>query len=297
MGEKEEKELIPVMRCISCDNPIILKDRIIRESYIYTECIYCKRNVRHMFSFLSEEEIAEYSFLSDSMLLQAKLALINLQIDNAKKFLNQAQSIAEDHGLQLLARKISEEHDTILEQSNLWEGFKRSKAPFSDRLKLASIDNVLDRLKGKRAIEPPKLVDEQSMLILILTEGGVLLFSHPFTDEWKFDNDLFGSFLTAFNSIHDEIFSEGLDRVKFGNYTVLMEPIENFSVCYLFKGQTYPAKQKLTIFVEKIQNDPSLYQVFRKFSKNGRVAALKDLPKDILKLMKKIHIDMKYFHQ
>jgi hypothetical protein len=61
MGEKKEKKLIPVMRCISCDNPVILKDRIIRKSHIYTDCIYCKREVRHVFSFLSEEELAEYS--------------------------------------------------------------------------------------------------------------------------------------------------------------------------------------------------------------------------------------------
>ncbi|MFX1478203.1 MAG: hypothetical protein ACFFCI_08725 [Promethearchaeota archaeon] len=278
MGEKEEKELIPAMRCISCDNPIILKDRIIRQSYIYTNCIYCKRKVRHMFSFLSKDEIAEFSFLSESMLLQAKLALINLQIEKAKKLLNKAQTYSEDHGLYLLAQKISEEHDTLLDKSNLWEDFKRNKAPFSDRLKLASIDNVLDRLKGNRAIEPPKLVDEQSMLILILNEGGVLLFSHPFTDEWKFDNDLFGGFLTAFNSIHDEIFSEGLDRVKFGNYTVLMQPIKNFSVCYLFKGQTYLAKQKLTKFVEKIQKDAATCQTFKDYSKKGQIADLQDIP-------------------
>jgi hypothetical protein len=231
-----------------------------------------------MFSFLSEEEIAEYSFLSESMLLQAKIALINFQIEDAKKLLNQAQSISEDHGLRLLAQKISEEHDKILEQSNLWEEFKKNKAPFSERLKLASIDSVLDRLKGNRAIEPTKLVDEHSMLILILTEGGVPLFSHPLSDEWKFNDDLFGGFLTAFNSINDEIFSEGLDRVKFGNHTVLMEPIENFSVCYLFKGQTYPAKQKLTKFIERIQNDAATLRTFDKFSKTSQVAELKDIP-------------------
>jgi hypothetical protein len=232
-----------------------------------------------MFSFLSTDEIVEYSFLSESMLLQAKLALINLQIDEAKKLLNKAQSYAEEHGLHVLAQKISEEHDTLLEQSNLWEEFKRNKAPFSDRLKLASIDEVLERLKGNRAIEPPELVDEESMLLLILTEGGVMLFSHPFSEEWKFDNDLFGGFLTAFNSIHDEIFSEGLDRVKFGKYTVLMEPIENFSVCYLFKGPTYPAKQKLTKLVQKIQKDPATFQTFEDYSKKGQIAELQDIPK------------------
>jgi len=66
-----------------------------------------------------------YSFLSESMLLQAKLELINLQIDEAKKKLKQAQTIAEDHGLILLAQKLSNEHDILLEQSDLWEEFKR----------------------------------------------------------------------------------------------------------------------------------------------------------------------------
>ncbi|MFW9822170.1 MAG: hypothetical protein ACFFE4_04510 [Candidatus Thorarchaeota archaeon] len=278
MKENEDKELIPAMRCISCNNPVILKDRIIRASYIYAECKYCGREVRHMFSFLSAEEIAEYTFFSESLLFQAKLALINLQIDDAKKLLNRAQSISEERGLQLLAQKISEEHDTLLEQSELWENFKRNKAPFSERLKLASIEEVLERLKGTRGIEPPKLVDEHPMLILILTEGGIPLFSHPFTDEWKFDEDLFGGFLTAFNSIHDEIFAEGLDRVKFGSYTVLMEPFNSFSVCYLFKGQTYPAKQKLIKFVGRMQDDASTWKTFVKFSKTSRLVELQDIP-------------------
>lgn len=219
-----------------------------------------------------------YSFLSESMLLQAKLELINLQIDEAKKKLKQAQTIAEDHGLILLAQKLSNEHDILLEQSDLWEEFKRNNVPLSDRLKLASIDGVLDRLKGQRQIDPPELVDEHSLLILIMSEGGAPLFSYPFTDEWKFDEDLFGGFLSAFNSISDEVFSEGLDRVKIGNYTVLMEPIERFSVCYLFKGQAYPAKQKLTKFIERIQNDTTTWQTFEKFSKTSQVAELQDIP-------------------
>ena len=126
-----------------------------------------------------------------------------------------------------------------------------------------------------------------------MCQGGAPLFSYPFTDEWKFDDDLFGGFLTAFNSISDEIFSEGLDRVKFVNYSVLMEPIKNFSICYLFKGQAYPAKQKLTKFIERIQNDTTTWQTFEKFSKTSQVAELQDIPKvenflfDIFKIKNK----------
>ncbi len=90
---------------------------------------------------------------------------------------------------------------------------------------------------------PTELLDEISVPLLIVLEGGVLVFSYPFTDEWKHDNELFGSFLSAFTSFSDEYFSEGLDLAKFGQYTVFMKSIANFSVCYLFKGQTYLAQQ------------------------------------------------------
>ncbi|MHA2267805.1 MAG: tetratricopeptide repeat protein [Promethearchaeota archaeon] len=219
-----------------------------------------------------------YSTLSETMLLQAKIALINMKIEDAKILLKRAQSVAEDHDLFLLAQKISSEHDTLLDQSDLWEEFKKNEVSLSDRLKLASIDGVLDRLKGKRAIEPPDLVDEQPVLLIIISEGGTLLFSYTFTDEWKKDEDLFSNFLSAFSSFSDEFFSQGLDRVKFGEDTIIMQPIDSFSVCYLFKGQAYPAKQKLTKFIEKIQDDTTTWETFQKFSKTSQVAEIQDIP-------------------
>jgi tetratricopeptide (TPR) repeat protein len=219
-----------------------------------------------------------YSLISETKLLKAKLALIDLNLEDARKLLFQAQTVAENHDLFILARKISAEHDILLSQSDLWQEFKRKNTLLSERVRLAEVDDVFDRLKKKSEIKPPELDDELSVLILIMNQGGSPLFSYPFSDEWKFDDDLFGGFLTAFNSISDEIFSEGLDRVKFGNQTVLIEPIKNFSVCYLFKGQTYPAKQRLSKFIERLQVDSATMQTFDKFSKTSQVAELHDIP-------------------
>lgn len=145
-------------------------------------------------------------------------------------------------------------------------------------MKLASIDSVVDRLQRTRAVDPPILVDEQSTLLLIIAEGGILIFSYPFTDEWKRDDELFSSFLSAFTSFSNEFFSEGLDRVKFGKYTVLMESADSFTICYLYRGQTYPAKQKLTKFIKGIQNATSIWQLLEKFYQTGQVLELKDSP-------------------
>ncbi len=219
-----------------------------------------------------------YSWLANLKLLQAKLALLQINMVEARKFLTEAQTIADEHGLQLLAQAISREHDKLLEELKLWESIKKTQATVSERLKLVSIDEVLERMEGRRAVEPPEFTNEQPVLLLILDEGGILLFSYPFTDKWKQDDDLFGSFLSAFTSFSDEFFSKGLDRAKFGDDTLLIQSVESYSICYLFKGHTYLAKQKLDEFVVSIQQSSSIWQTLETFYKTSQVANINDIP-------------------
>ena len=211
-------------------------------------------------------------------LIQSKLGLIQMEFSRAKLFLSQGQQIAEEHDLQMFAQVISNDHDQLLEQEDMWEHLKKTKASMAERINLASFDGIIAHMEGRRVLEPVELVDEQSILLLIIAEGGSLLFSYPFSEEWKFDDELFGGFLTAFNSISDEIFSEGLDRVKFGKQTVLMENVANFSFCYLFKGQTYLAKQKFDEFIKRIQELTSIFQTLENYYKTSQVAELTDIP-------------------
>jgi tetratricopeptide (TPR) repeat protein len=224
------------------------------------------------------EDQHSYSLLAETKLLQGRLALLNLNLNFSRELLTQAQEIASEHSLQLLAKKISNEHDSLLEELETWQSFKKTQASLSKRLKRSDLATVLDRLLGKRAIESPELAPEKPILLLIIAEGGILLFSYPFVDEWRQDSELFGSFLSAFKSFSDEFFSEGLDRVKFGEHTVLMEPIKKYSICYLYKGQTYLAKQKLAHFTKHIQNFPSMMQALNKFFQTSQVIELKDFP-------------------
>ncbi|MHA2129028.1 MAG: hypothetical protein ACW99L_03545, partial [Promethearchaeota archaeon] len=217
-------------------------------------------------------------FLAETKLLQAKLALIQLKTTEAEKLLTEAEKIAKTYEFDLLAVKISTEHDALLTQLDVWNDLKKRDAPLKERVKLVSFEGITDRMQRKRAIETPELVDEESTLLLIMTEGGVLLFSHAFTDEWEQDEELFSSFLSAFTSFSDEFFSEGLDRVKFGQYTVLMSPLSPFFVCYLYKGQTYSAKKKLTKFTETIHKTTSIWQLLKNYYKTSQMLSLSDSP-------------------
>ncbi|MHA2181423.1 MAG: hypothetical protein ACXAAH_08375, partial [Promethearchaeota archaeon] len=129
-----------------------------------------------------------------------------------------------------------------------------------------------------KEVKKLEVVKEQPVLLLILIEGGILLLSYPFTDEWRSNDELFGGFLTAFMSFSNEFFADGLERAKFGEYTVLMETFSKYSICYLYKGQTYPAKKKLSYFIERIQNAPSIMKTLDKFYETSQVIELKDFP-------------------
>jgi hypothetical protein len=144
--------------------------------------------------------------------------------------------------------------------------------------KQAKIEDSLFFFTEEPSQDTEELVDEEPVVILIITAGGVLIFSYSFIDEWERDNEMFGNFLSAFTSFSDEFFSEEFDRAKFGQYTVLMEPMPNFSVCYLFRGHTIPASQKLAKFAEKIQNNPVIWETLEKFHEACQVLELKAVP-------------------
>ncbi|MFX1326571.1 MAG: tetratricopeptide repeat protein [Promethearchaeota archaeon] len=235
------------------------------------------------------EKQNSYLWLTETKLLQAKMALIQMNIEEAELLLTQAQQIAEMHGLDLLAIKISNEYDTLLAQLNTWDNLKRKNAPMSERIRLASFDGVINRMQGKSSVGLPKLTHEIPVLLLIITEGGAPLFSNQFIEEWSFEDDLISGFLTAFNTFSEELFAKRLDRAKFGEYTILMQSVNCFSICYLFKGQTYLAKQKLLQFIKHIQKSNTIWETMNNFYKTNRVIELKDQPL-LETLIKKIFI-------
>jgi tetratricopeptide (TPR) repeat protein len=226
-------------------------------------------------------EIAEnqhsYSILAETKLLQGRLALIRLNLVDARQFLTTAQKIANDHGLTLLAQKISHEHDVLLEELDTWRSLKKTQASVSKRMKLASIDGVIDRMQGRRAIEVPEISIEEPILLLIMDKSGVSYFNHSFIGDWDFD-DLFSSFMSAFNTFSGEIFSKSIDRVKIADNTILINPIEPFLACYIIKGQSYPAQQKLFRFSDAIKTKTEIWEALNRAAKTSEILQLDNPP-------------------
>ncbi|MHA2283642.1 MAG: tetratricopeptide repeat protein, partial [Promethearchaeota archaeon] len=195
-----------------------------------------------------------YRLLAETNLLQGKLALIKLNMGDARQLLTKAERIADEHGLHLLARTISSEHDKVLQQLE-----RLIKAPVSERLELLEIDKTLDHMMGKQMMEPPDLVEEDPILLIIMDKSGNPYFSHVFIEDFD-HSDLFGSFISAFNTFSSEIFSKSIDRIKIGENIIFIKPVEPFLTCYVSKGQSYPALKKLNEFSDSIKDKSEIWE-------------------------------------
>ncbi|MFX1492759.1 MAG: tetratricopeptide repeat protein [Promethearchaeota archaeon] len=218
-----------------------------------------------------------YRLLAETHLLQGKLALIQMNMGDARQLFTKAEHIADEHGLHLLARAISTEHDTLLEQLEKWENLREAKTPLSERLKFVEIGKTIDHIMGKKMIEPPDLVEEDSILLIIMSKAGNVYFNHTFIKNWD-HSDLFSSFISAFNTFSSEIFAKTIDRIKIGENIIFIKPVEPFIACYVSKGQSYPAIKKLNKFSDYIKNKKEIWDTLNKAAKTSQELSVNNSP-------------------
>ncbi|MFW9894490.1 MAG: tetratricopeptide repeat protein [Candidatus Thorarchaeota archaeon] len=223
------------------------------------------------------ERTKSFTLQAQTYLLQGKISLLQMNMGDARKYLTQAQRIAEDHKLQLLAREISNEHDTFLDQLEEWEALKTKKATASERMDLASLDITMDSLQNMRELNPPDLREEQPVFLLIMSHNGVSYFNYSFRENWD-SSWLFSSFMSAFETFSSELFSETIDRIKLGEHLILINPVEPFLVCYVIKGQSYIGLQKLNRFSDAIKWNTEIWETLNRAVQTGEELELDKIP-------------------
>ena len=214
-----------------------------------------------------------HDLLAKTYWFQSQLALIDLDLDNARDLLIKAQVIAEERGLRRLAMHISSDHDALLDQLSQWEDFVTSNVSLKDRLEFAKLGELVVRLMKKGEIDIPQILCEEPVLLLILSEGGTPLYSKNYLEGSELDGVLIGGFLSAITNFSRETFAtEGsIERIKHQEYTLLLKPHKSFLFCYVIKGQTYSALQKLESFVKIIGTSTSAWNDLLSSIKTSKV--------------------------
>ena len=219
-----------------------------------------------------------YSLLVETYLLQARLSLVTLDMIKARQFLTKAQKVADKYGFNRLAIKISHEHDVLLKQQEIWEKLKESKSSLAERMELSRLNEQMKRMISKREIKLPKLNVEQPILLTIMSKEGNVLLSNPFTADMEIDNKQLVEFLSSYNIYCNQIFSETFDRIKLGQYTILINAVNSFTICYLFQGQTYSAQQKMKHFSETLNRNTNLIEKFESAQNEGSTIQVENNP-------------------
>ncbi len=208
---------------------------------------------------LAKEQRSNW-LLAETYVLQARLALIELNLQEARRLLTQAQIMADEHGLHRLAMMISREHDALLKQLSQWEALIERQASLQERIEMARLEELVVRMIRKRAEDIPE-EPEEPVLLLVLDSTGISLFSKRFIGEEVPDEQLIAGFLSAIDGFSRDAFSASgsLERIKHQDYTLLIHAQKPLLFCYVFKGQSYGARQRLTAFLTALKSNDAVW--------------------------------------
>jgi len=201
------------------------------------------------------EQQFSHSLLAEVYWLKGRLALVNADLDKARGFLSTAQSIAEAQDLENLARKISSDHDQLLTQLNMWKNLIEEDASLADRIQESRIDRLVVNMINRATFDIQEIENDTPVMLILLNDGGVPLFSHQFGTGKKVNQILLSGFLSAINNIVQEVFETkgSIRRIEHQNYLLIFQNIEKIIVCYAFKGSSYSARKKLNYFTKQIE--------------------------------------------
>jgi len=109
-------------------------------------------------------ELKSYRYLTEAYILQSKLALLTFDMKAARRFLIQAQRIAENHGFKGVAVEVARLHEDLTGKLDTWERLEKTNAPLSERIELAGIDV---HLKGqfRRRIMKLERVEQKEVTV------------------------------------------------------------------------------------------------------------------------------------
>jgi tetratricopeptide (TPR) repeat protein len=152
------------------------------------------------------KEQYSHSIIASTALLQAKLELLELNIEAAKRLLVQAELIAQEYGLKLLEQKISAEFDSLLNHEKDWIEAKGKPISFTELMDLAAIDDSIRIMVNKKKLQTPSFEIDEPVMLLIAKSTGISIYSKIFREfdlKSDFNEQLIGGFLSALNDFSD----------------------------------------------------------------------------------------------
>ncbi|MFX0183323.1 MAG: tetratricopeptide repeat protein [Candidatus Hodarchaeota archaeon] len=210
-----------------------------------------------------------HSLLSETYLLKAELALLQGNVHQARKYISQGQTIAEEKGLHKLALAISREHDNLLDQLGTIGALKSHDDITADPLEIDNVEDLLERMTTRQITAVSEITPEDPIMLLVIAEGGMTLFNKRFVSKEVVKEQLVGSFLSAIELFSKEVFSSSIERMKLGEYRLVMQGFDKITFSYIFKGESYPAIKRLKRFIQALGKNSTLWEALKSKTETG----------------------------
>lgn len=205
-----------------------------------------------------------FALLVEVMLLQAELSLVELKAEEAQDILTNALEIAEEKGIAKLAIRISNEHDDLLDQLDLWEDFTMKLPTIAEKLELSHIEDRLKQIVRRRSVLGPEVETEVEIPVMLLMQSdqGLIVFSEYF-DEISGER-IYDEVLLSLNKVSSEMPNNSQERLKNKEFTFLINKTNNIFISYIFIGKSYYGIKKMNKFINTISTNKELKKMIEK---------------------------------
>lgn len=229
------------------------------------------------------QQIESHTMFAESFWLKVQLSMIRHNYQDARIHLDQAQQITEDKGYRKLAMEIPRMRKMLESYFDL-----KTEPTIDTQVNLVNkaaepVNEEVIRLVNKRTVDMPRFQDEEPVLLIIVYEGGVTIYSKKFSQKEMIDEMFVGGFLTAIDSfMHQTFTTDGsIERIKHQEYTLLLKGEQPLRFCYVFKGQSFTAIQKLDKIIGELKKSITIWHALV----NNLGEQLTDKEKEQIELM------------
>lgn len=261
-----------------------IKTRILLADSLFQELLITKNEsiideIQEIIQLLANDAAKNHSFsiLAESTFLKGKLELIKMEIHKAQISFTQALQITQKYQLIRLEKRISLDYDLFLEKINDLPSSVLTMTEIEKGLELINPKRTLRRMMKKQELEDITFKSEDPLFLTIISKAGIPFYTYNFVEEWQ-SNNLFSNFITALSDFSQDLFSQRLDRIKIGTNTIIMVPFHENSICYVLKGQTYPAQEKLQKFIQKLSVSKKIISKITQYLQNFQIIKNGDYP-------------------
>jgi tetratricopeptide (TPR) repeat protein len=265
INEKDvEYHILEVTILNLCD--LLLLELKISENYEILE------ELKFLINKLQQKGIREltYPLLVQTYWLQSQISLLELNVDEAQSLFTKAQTMAEEKDLELMARKISAEHDFLIGQLDLWKKFTTKLPSIQEIFELTRIEDMLSLMLKKGVVLPSEVEkeDEKPVIILIFAESGEILFSEKLQD--TLEDDILERILPQMKTQIEEVTDyKTAQRGRLYDYSYLLRKVDTLFFCYFFVGKSYSAIQKLEKFSGVLHESSTIWERLITFTQSG----------------------------